>query len=65
MKEVVDHSGLQNSNLVTSVDENSQWLRITELIPVLTKAIQEQQVQIEALKQEIKVLKKRQGRKNR
>lgn len=50
VKQAVENSGLQNSGLVTPLDNEYLGLRTTELIPVLVKAVQEQQKEIEQLK---------------
>jgi hypothetical protein len=58
VKAVVDSNGLQRSGIVQQMDADHLGLKTTEFIPILTKAIQEQQLQIEKQKEEIAELKK-------
>lgn len=50
VKDAVSSSSMPNSSLVTPLDNEYLGLKTTELIPVLVKALQEQQKEIELLK---------------
>ncbi len=54
--ELIKKSNVQGNAIVGSIGDNLLGLKQTELIPVLTKAIQEQQTQIETLEQKLEVL---------
>ncbi|TBR20149.1 MAG: tail fiber domain-containing protein, partial [Chitinophagaceae bacterium] len=62
MKEAVASSNLPNSGLVQNMDADHLGIKTTELIPFLTKAIQEQQAQIDELK---KMIGKRKFKKHK
>jgi hypothetical protein len=57
IKEVVDDLDLAKAGLVQNMDENHLGIRTAELIPILTKAIQEQQQRIEQLESWLEKLK--------
>jgi trimeric autotransporter adhesin len=57
VKAALEDSKLKESNLVTRFQDDLLGLKTTELIPVLTKAIQEQQLIINDLQQQINDLK--------
>lgn len=63
VKAALEDSKLKESSLVTNFNESMLGLKTTELIPLLTKAIQEQQELIQGLQQQIDELKKRSLRK--
>ncbi len=50
-------SNLNNFLIVDDSDENNLKMKNTALIPVLVKAIQEQQEEIDKLKKEVELLK--------
>ena len=60
VQKVVNNTGLVNSGLVTPIDNAYLGLKTTELIPILTKAIQEQQLQIEVIPILLKAIKDQQ-----
>ena len=63
VRDAVEEQGLERSGLVQNMDASHLGLKTTELIPVLTKAIQEQQRQIEEQKREIESLKRLMGKR--
>ncbi len=58
MNESMKQFGLKNYGLVQQFDENRLGLRLNDLFPIITKAIQEQQEVIEKQQQDIDNLKK-------
>jgi len=65
VKAALEDSKLKESNLVTRFQDDLLGLKTTELIPVLTKAIQEQQLIINDLQQQINDLKKHPRKKRK
>tara|TARA_B000000441_G_C21585784_1_gene257045 strand:- start:240 stop:599 length:360 start_codon:yes stop_codon:yes gene_type:complete len=56
VKKALKDSNISDEVIVVDFDEKYIGMKQTELIPVLTKAIQEQQTQIEKMQDEIKKL---------
>lgn len=56
---VINNSALEKSSLVSPLDKTYLGLKTTELIPILTKALQEQQLEIVDQKNLIKLQNKR------
>lgn len=56
--ETLKNMGYTQSGIISKDDNGYYGIRYNDFIPVLIKAVQEQQAQIEALKLEIKALKK-------
>jgi hypothetical protein len=65
VKAALEDSKLKESNLVTRFQDDLLGLKTTELIPVLTKAIQEQQLIINHLQEQIDALKKNPRKKRK
>ncbi len=65
VKAALEDSKLKESNLVTRFQDDLLGLKTTELIPVLTKAIQEQQLIINDLQHQINDLKKHPRKKRK
>ena len=53
---VLNEMGMENSGLISKDNEGSLELRYNDFIPILTKALQEQQAIIEELKARIETL---------
>ena len=51
VKKALEDNNIKDQVIVTNFDEKYLGMKQSELIPVLTRAIQEQQIQIEALKE--------------
>lgn len=56
VKASVEKAGLKNSSLVLPIEDGLLGLKTTDLVPVLTKAMQEQQEQIDELKKQNETL---------